>query len=286
MGDGRRTLGGRRLKTVGILTEDFALSHDLIRTLRERGLPIAALQFGEPVPAHVGVIVTTPGEKDKVRFQRIVVVRPDEPLETALGAAQRVLEGEGPYSQLVIGIDPGARPGVAILGDAKVLRTAQVPRPEMVAAELRMAVMSYPAASIVVRVGSGDPTARNRILNAVHEVRELYRAAPGPAGDLRLEISDERRTSRPGVGRDQAAAVRIGSTPGVVWEGRLTVEPTDGEVRDVQRLSRIRSGGRVTISKVLANRVAKGEVTIEDAVAAHMGEPRPQRRRRKLAPPP
>jgi len=44
------------------------------------------------------------------------------------------------------------------------------------------------------------------------------------------------------------------------------VEPTAGELRDIQRLSRIESEGSVTISSELASAVAKGDLTLREAV--------------------
>jgi hypothetical protein len=53
------------------------------------------------------------------------------------------------------------------------------------------------------------------------------------------------------------------------------VEPTPGELRDIQRLSRIESQGSVTISTALAHSVAMGEKTISQAISE-------QRRRERL----
>ena len=44
------------------------------------------------------------------------------------------------------------------------------------------------------------------------------------------------------------------------------IDPSEGELRDIQRISRNKSNGRVTIPTELARKVAKGEVTIEQAI--------------------
>ena len=46
------------------------------------------------------------------------------------------------------------------------------------------------------------------------------------------------------------------------------VDPTHGELREVQRQSRISSGGTATISMELALLVAKGEMSMEEALRA------------------
>ena len=51
---------------------------------------------------------------------------------------------------------------------------------------------------------------------------------------------------------------------------KLPVNPTPGEVREVQRLSRRMSGGRVTISQRLAQAVAVGRLSMEEAIGRQL----------------
>jgi hypothetical protein len=48
------------------------------------------------------------------------------------------------------------------------------------------------------------------------------------------------------------------------------VNPTSGEIREVQRLSRSMSGGRVTISQRLAQAVAVGRLSMEEAIGRQL----------------
>jgi hypothetical protein len=106
------------------------------------------------------------------------------------------------------------------------------------------------------RVGAGDPPARNRIVNAlvVH-----HRA---------VELVDENGTTPRGRRRprDAEAARSIAETPGTPVKDPLTGTFTPGEIANLQRLSRERSGGRVTISRSSAHRVLRGELTLAEAV--------------------
>ena len=47
-----------------------------------------------------------------------------------------------------------------------------------------------------------------------------------------------------------------------------TVNPTTGELRNLQRISRQRSKGRLTISLETARRVSEGLLTMDEALAA------------------
>ena len=89
---------------------------------------------------------------------------------------------------------------------------------------------------------------------------------------IRCEIVDESGTTpTPGEGglhhsqQDIAAAITIAQKTGV--PARLEkMEPPEGRVRWVQAESRRLSDGRSTIPRELARKVARGELTIEDAV--------------------
>jgi hypothetical protein len=77
---------------------------------------------------------------------------------------------------------------------------------------------------------------------------------------------DETGTTQRTLAPDIDAAKRIAMTKGQRVEEAPEVEPTPGELRDIQRLSRIESEGSVTISTDLASAVAKGDMTLRQAV--------------------
>ena len=62
------------------------------------------------------------------------------------------------------------------------------------------------------------------------------------------------------------SAIRIALLSGErVWEFR-EIQPTIGELREIQRQSRKRSNGRKTIPSDIAYAVACGELTLEEAI--------------------
>ena len=113
--------------------------------------------------------------------------------------------------------------------------------------------------SLTVRIGDGSRTISNRLANVCL------------ARGLRVERVDERRTSR-GLQRNQhhASAARIAQMNGEVVTEKQPVVPTSGEVKEVQRLSRRVSGGRVTISQRLAQAVAVGRLSMEEAIGRQL----------------
>ena len=79
---------------------------------------------------------------------------------------------------------------------------------------------------------------------------------------------------RPGTGnlhhslQDIAAAIAIARKPGENAHP-ATLQPLDGEIERVQADSRRVSGGRTTIPRSLASRVARGELPLEEALRLH-----------------
>lgn len=246
------------MKTLGILTADFSVYYDLVQAFRERGISFESLVPGEPVPMHVGVVVTSAAEAPLIDHPQVVAHTIGD--ET-VAEATRLLHAPGPFRTCVIGIDPGERPGVAVLADGRVLRLAQARTPEAVHAIVRSVVASLPAERFIVRIGNGAPTFRDRILQAIGGV------------DATLELVDERRsTPIEHVGpaeRDTVAATNIALTPGfpLARSDLRPARPTEGELRDIQRKSRLLSDGALTISRSLARHVALGHMTLDEAVS-------------------
>jgi len=239
------------MRLIGLLTEDPKTYFEVIEVLREEGLKFASLDFYDPVPANVGVIISTEAEKDRIDFDKVVTH--DNP-EAAVSKAKRILNGEKAIRDLTIGIDPGTRPGFAAIADGVVMTMSVAESPESVRDMVDDLLRDLPSANVVVRIGHGDRTNRNRIFNTLWD------------GGLRLEIVDERNTTKRSLTPDQDAAVEIAMTPGYCPRKRQEIDPCEGEIRNIQRISRLESEGSVTVSRKLAKRVALGELTLNDAI--------------------
>lgn len=253
------------MKALGIQTSDFSAYYDLVQALRSRGIPFLTIAPGEPVPAHVGALVTTAREAAAAAAREEAAPAPASPTvvvftdpERTIDDALRALDGSPSFRRCVIGIDPGERPGIAVLADGRVKRLIHAPGPEAVRAIVETIVGSLPAERFVVRVGNGAPTFRDRILHTLVGM------------DAQVEVVDEAHSTpaaRHGE-RDTQAATSIALTPGIALHaGDLgPVVPTEGELRDIQRKSRLASEGMLTISRALARNVALGRLTLDEAI--------------------
>jgi hypothetical protein len=240
------------MKVIGVFTEDFKFFYEVVRRLKERGEPFVSLGKGGEVPASVGVVLTSEEERAKVRFGKVAAS--NDP-EEAINIAKCLLAGGVKYHTIVVGIDPGKRTGVALFGEGKLLATEEVISPELVPGVLSRLLRCLDYHRSIARVGHGDPTRGQRIIRGIWGMVD------------EVELVDETGTTMRTVRPDIDAAKRIAMTKGVGVEKAPEVEPTPGEIKDIQRLSRIESKGSVTITTELAESVALGKLTLTDAIA-------------------
>ena len=109
---------------------------------------------------------------------------------------------------------------------------------------------------MVIKIGDGAPLIRDRIINDCI------------AENWVVEQVNETKTSIGLIRNNHSiSALRIAANSGSkVWQTR-DVNPSDGEIKYIQTESRKRSNGEITISKTTAISVAKGELSMEDAIA-------------------
>jgi hypothetical protein len=182
-----------------------------------------------------------------------VVADPENPRHAADEALARLRSGEG---RTIVGIDPGTRPGIAVLSGDVVVAAFHVPLSD-VAETVRREVAE--AVDPVVRIGDGARLQGGQL------VRELE--------DVAVELVDETGTTpylgtgARGMG-DVLAAVNIARLEGERVEGR-DIEPTAGELQVIKNRSRERADDNREIDEELARRVAAGDLTLDEAMDEH-----------------
>lgn len=244
-----------RRRSVALVTRDPTLYADLAGALRERRISTLSLLPGERIPASVAVVLTSPEEADSISFARVIAVGTGGDRSAFWAAVEGALVGVS-TRELVVGIDPGPRPGYAVLSGDTPLAQGNLDSPEAVAMFGRQLQRRFPEAAMVFRVGSGDRTARDRILQVVWGLRRP------------VEIVDETGTTARGRPRprDPASAERIARSHGHRLHEPSSVRVTPGEIANLQRVSREESGGHFTIPKTLAAQVLEGRMTLSDAL--------------------
>ena len=238
-----------------VATADFEVYHDVVGELRDRGVTFTTVEPGDDLPERTRVVVVGPDDEVDSGGTNLVRASPGE-ARRAVEEALATLRGGG--GRTVIGVDPGERPGIAVLSGDTVVAAFAVPVADAVETIERVL---EEAVDPVVRVGDGARLQGARIVDALE--------------DVRVELVDETGTTPylgqgtrgTGVG-DVLAAVNIARLEGEAVSSR-EVEPTAGEIQVVKNRSRERSPENRELTDGLARRVALGELTLEEAMAEH-----------------
>lgn len=237
-----------------VATEDFELYHDVVDELRDRGVTFTTIEPGDEYPPATRAVITTPQESvDPPPGTQVVDARPGAAREAVETALQHVRGEDG---QLVVGVDPGSRPGIAVLCGKTVVAAFHVPAAD--AADRIREEVAGPTAPIV-KIGDGARLHSARLVETLD--------------DVQVELVDETGTT-PSLGTgasgmgDVLAAVNIALREGEPVDSR-EIEPTEGELQTIKTRSREESAQNRAIDDQLARRVATGELTLEEALAEH-----------------
>jgi hypothetical protein len=230
---------------------------ELAAVLRERRIPSVSILPGDRMPDRVAAVLTSEAEASSISHPLVVAVPPDGDRTGIWAEVASALAAGDASEDLVVGIDPGPRPGYAILEGTRLLGEGIIDSPEDVARLGSHLRRRFPSRSLRFRVGSGDRLARDRIVNALLPLRRP------------IEVVDEHRTTPRGQRRprDAIAARAIAGSAGRRVHGRALLTITPGEIANLQRLSREGSGGQFTIPRQLAEGVLRGDLTLTEALA-------------------
>ena len=237
-----------------VATADFELYHEVVDLLRERGVAFTTVEPADDFPEGTSVVVTAPDDYigDDTDVDRVTATADEA--RRAVDEALAVLRGgEG---RTVVGVDPGTRPGIAVLAGETVVAAFHVPLADAVET-IRREVAD--AVDPLVRIGDGARIQGARLVDDLD--------------DVTVEVVDETGTTpylgtgARGMG-DVLAAVNIARLEGERVDSR-EIEPTAGELQRIKDRSRRVSTDDRTIDDALARRVAVGDLTVEEALDEH-----------------
>ncbi len=234
-----------------VSTADFEVYHEVVGELRDRNVRFTTMEPGEGVPDDTTVAIVGPAdEKPPIPTVRATPNRSRQAVERALTLRR------GEDGRTVVGIDPGDRPGIAVLSGETIVAAFHVPIEDAVdVVERELEDATDP----LVRIGDGARLRGNRIIDALE--------------DVPIELVDETGTTPyQGAGvrgmDDVLAAVNIARSKGERIESR-EIEPTSGEIKRVQSRSREEGEDGRTIDGDLARKVALGELSMAEALRRH-----------------
>ncbi len=243
------------MQRILVRTDDFQLAYRIMQMLRSRKIDVEQYSLSQPLPKKDSIWIGSVDEvAENLADGRPIAAELDS-IDIAIEAAIFALKGSSKTHRFTLGIDTGPRPGLAWFTDGILIDTKQSESVEECIEMVESLIENHDFEHLLIRMGKGSPSHRNRLVNAM-----LHRGYV-------VELVNERKTSS-GLGRNQhdVSAIRIATLAGErVWEA-FDLQPTEGEIREIQRRSRIKSQGRITISSDLAEKVAKGELTLAEAI--------------------
>ena len=235
------------MRRIAVRTDDFRLSFHLMRELKRRKCEFVMLASGEKWD---GILLTSPEEVEDGEIPAT-----EETLEISVERAIQASRGLDSAVQLVFGVDPGPRPGIAWLAAGVVVGSAQLEVIDSVADHIIGLSSAVEHKRMCVKVGDGAPLIRDRIINQM-----ILR------GIETLEVNEYRTSQGSRIKTHLHAATRIALMGGSRVHHIRELNPTEGDLKEIQRQSRIMSSGNLTISTELARQVACGELSMEDAI--------------------
>jgi hypothetical protein len=190
----------------------------IVNALKEGGLAFDSLIPGDPIPPRVKMVITTPEEKPKVLFDKILLFLGEEELGSLVVEVKKRLLGKERCERIIVGIDPGEAIGFVVIADGKVIEeaTCQSVR-EVIKYILKvLKTVNFSTTAVSIKVGNGVPVYRDILL-------DLDDAMPK---EIHLEVVCEAGTNRPlkvhsRKIRHISSAIRIAGRTGQIFARKI-----------------------------------------------------------------
>ncbi|MGC8565073.1 MAG: hypothetical protein ACP5R0_03750 [Thermoplasmata archaeon] len=228
---------------LGIYVEDFKKYFELVEELKKRKIDFVDLH--QDSNENISVILT---DKDR-NFKNQIIL---EDIKKAIRISLSKIYGKERFNEIIVGIDPGLRTGMVVVGDGINLEEFELSELGQLKKILNSIKEDYSPNRMLIRIGMGDIPDRNKIINDIYD-------------DFEIEIVDESGTS-PIKNRNIGAAKKIAMKKGEKVNKRMEIRFKRGEIMEIQRRSRMLSNNTITISKKLAIKVLKGEMDLINAI--------------------
>jgi hypothetical protein len=199
------------MRIIKVATDDGHAYYDIVSRLKRTHLRFSSLSPGQAIDSAKDLVITSRTEVSAFGGSVVVTIEDlnKDPLIMEGQLLSRLLDES--RRNLLIGIDPGSRIGVAMFYGGRELGALTSNSVERSVESLVTLVKEVPHSSLSVKIGGGEPKSSLRLASLLRE-----RLPPSAS----VEIVDESGTSAGksgaiGVTRDQRAAARIAFRKGI-----------------------------------------------------------------------
>jgi len=154
---------------IAIVTTSGKAYYRLVSEFRRRRLPFLSLVPTEVIPLYVRVAITTKAEKDYIHCSKILIYDESQDPSKVVDKAVQILRGKKRYRKIIIGVDPGKKCGLAVLGDGTILETVELTSVEETAKEIIRVLEKIKAEKKAVRIGNGAKEYQLRLFELLDE---------------------------------------------------------------------------------------------------------------------
>ena len=178
---------------LGIYTQDLRFYYRAIEEINLWKIPYVSLDSSGDVSSDIIAVLSE--EKDRTIFHTQLKGKNPRSL---IRQALPYFINKNCFHEVIIGIDPGPKPGMAILADKILMETEEMPDIHSILDYVKCAINDYKSDSKLIRLGDGDAPNRERIKKLLSFI------------DIEINIVDEYGTSMPHQTHDNMiSAARI-----------------------------------------------------------------------------
>jgi hypothetical protein len=156
-------------REIGILTTSGKAYYKLVSEVRRRGLKFISLTPNEFIPFYVRVIITIESERNKIEFSETLIYDELTGPSQVIDDAVQLLRGKKDFREIIIGIDPGKKLGLAVLGDGIILKKMELINIEEKIEEIIHILNQTKAEKKTVKIGNGVKEEQKRLFKLLNE---------------------------------------------------------------------------------------------------------------------
>ncbi len=198
-----------KVNGICVVTSKAGAYYAIVSRLRKANLPFASI-LAESDSKDCQVVLTTGAEAGRFGGKAVVLEELDD--DPGVFKGQILSRLVGGLDALLIGVDPGARTGMAAYYGEASLAFETFGSAAGLCSTVGAFVRKVPAEKSVVRIGNGNPAQAARLAESIR------REAPAATIELVDESGTSSRSARmKGVQGDQRAAARIAFRKGEVF---------------------------------------------------------------------
>ncbi|MFX1505842.1 MAG: hypothetical protein ACFFDC_06985 [Promethearchaeota archaeon] len=252
---------------IAIQTDDMRYYHKLSKLLKMSPLRVKFFAPNQPIPYEKFDLIISSHESinnigDLPTFQLSFDQIHPSIIIKIIGIIARRKEPK--FKLLIVGIDPGKQIGLAAICDGMIL-AAETSRLNQLTRKIEEYLVLFPSERVVIRVGDQPPSVSKVIFNKLFTIF-------GDVDNIKLEIvqeaySNPRRTAlTTPFSPDETAAITIAHRQGKQKNHLVRTLIPIGRIKEIQKWSRKSSNNRITLDTELAQSVALGEISLEEAI--------------------